>query len=72
MWADFRHTDNKTQTEVVGTIKTGICAQLTEAHYNQMSDRAENTAVQTVTSKEQCTSPAREKEEAIFLSHTLM
>ncbi len=37
-----------------------------------MSDRAEITTVQTVTSKEQYISPVQEKEEAVILSHMLM
>lgn len=34
MWVDFRHTDNKTRDEVVGTINTETCTQLGEPQLN--------------------------------------
>lgn len=50
IWADFRRTDDKTQAEVVGTIKTEICALLSEPQEN-LYYNTHHTELRTLQSK---------------------
>lgn len=68
MWADFRRTDDKTQTEEVGIIKTKKSVhRSSDPHFNLHNKQTDLRTTKSKTSKEQYMSPELEKKKAIFL-----
>lgn len=69
MWADFRRTEDKTQNEEVGTIKTKKKSmhRSTDPHFNLHNKQTDLRTPKSKASKEQYMSPEWEKKKAIFL-----